>query len=139
MRAPRLTFERARALRGAMTLPEVVLWQALRAGKLAGLRCRRQHPIGPFILDFYCPASRLAVEVDGSAHDVPDQARHDERRTAWLAERGIRVLRFAAADLLKPDMLEGVLLTIAEAAAEGRVAALPRSRGGREPSEPNGG
>src|SRR3954469_10158826 len=72
MRAPLLTFKRARALRRAMTLPEVLLWQALRGGQVGGLRFRRQHPIGHYVLDFYCPALRLAVEVDGAAHDIPE-------------------------------------------------------------------
>ncbi len=53
MRAPDKTFSRARELRRHMSLPEIVLWQALRKGRLAGLRFRRQHPIGPYILDFY--------------------------------------------------------------------------------------
>src|SRR5260370_33825496 len=65
LRAPEKTFRRARQLRQQMSLPEVVLWQALRKARFAGLRIRRQHPIGPYILDFYCPAARLAIEVDG--------------------------------------------------------------------------
>jgi very-short-patch-repair endonuclease len=55
VRARNKTFKRARELRREMSLPEVVLWQALRKGRLADLRFRRQHPIGPYILDFYCP------------------------------------------------------------------------------------
>ena len=90
MRAPDKTFRRARELRRAMSLPEIVLWQALRKGRLAGLRFRRQHPIGPYILDFYCPSARLAVEVDGFAHDSAARVRHDDNRQAWLAQRGIR-------------------------------------------------
>jgi very-short-patch-repair endonuclease len=100
-----------------MTLPEVVLWRWLRGGKLKGLRFRRQHPIGPYILDFYCPAVRLAVEVEGVAHDNVEQVRHDERRVAWLAKRNISVLRVAANDVLKDEKLEGVLLAITQAAA----------------------
>ncbi|HWG06303.1 MAG TPA: endonuclease domain-containing protein [Beijerinckiaceae bacterium] len=117
MRAPSLTFKRARELRRKMTLPEVVLWQAVRKGRLAGLRIRRQHPIGPYILDFYCPSARLAIEVDGLVHDIAAQVRHDERRTAWLAERGVRILRIAAMDILKDERLEGGLLDIEQAAA----------------------
>src|SRR5215213_2161141 len=109
MRAPLLTFKRARALRRAMTLPEVLLWQALRGRKVGGLRFRRQHPIGPYVLDFYCPAIRLAVEVDGAAHDIPDKAGHDLRRDAWPAEQGIRVLRFLAMDVLSEEKREGIL------------------------------
>ena len=118
MRAPLLTFKRARALRRAMTLPEVLLWQALRGGQVGGMRFRRQHPIGPYVLDFYCPALRLAVEIDGAAHDIPAQASHDLRRDAWLAAQGIRVLRVPAADVLSEEKREGVLDTIAVGGAQ---------------------
>jgi very-short-patch-repair endonuclease len=116
MRAPVLSFKRARSLRGRMTLPEVLLWKALRRRSVSGLRFRRQHPVGPYILDFFCPASRLAVEVDGAVHDTGAQALRDERRNAWLAARHIRVLRVTAADILKADRLEWVLLAIEQAA-----------------------
>jgi very-short-patch-repair endonuclease len=85
MRAPLLTFKRARSLRRRMTPPEVILWQALRRGRLEELRFRRQHPMGPYILDFYCAPARLAVEVDGIGHD--HQISRDARRGEWLAER----------------------------------------------------
>ena len=117
MRAPQQTLDRARKLRRAMTLPEVVLWQALRKNRLAGLRFRRQHPIGPYILDFYCPAARLAVEVEGFAHDGADQMRHDERRRAWLAARGVTMLWVTAADVLRDATLNNVLTAIEQAAA----------------------
>jgi very-short-patch-repair endonuclease len=116
MRAPVLTFKRARALRRDMSLPEVILWGHLRGGRLAGLRFRRQHPIGPYILDFYCAEARLAVEVEGWVHDSPEQALHDERRQAWLARRNIRMLRVPAKEVLKDEELEGVLLMIEQAA-----------------------
>jgi very-short-patch-repair endonuclease len=117
MRAPRKTFVRARALRRAVTLPEVLLWQTLRKRRLAGLRFRRQHPIGPYILHFYCPSAHLAVEVDGSAHDTAAQFRHDLHREAWLAKRGVQVLRVVASDVLREERLEGILLTIEQAAS----------------------
>jgi very-short-patch-repair endonuclease len=63
-----------------MSLPEIVLWQALQKLWLGGLRFRRQHPIGPYILDFYCPSARLAIEVDGFAHDTVAEAHRDPRR-----------------------------------------------------------
>jgi very-short-patch-repair endonuclease len=113
MRAPTVTFERARSLRRAMTLPEVLLWQDLRGCRCAGLRFRRQHPIGPYILDFYCAEMRLAVEVDGAAHDHEGQARHDARRDAWLAQRDIRVMRLAARDVLDSDGRRAILDVIA--------------------------
>jgi very-short-patch-repair endonuclease len=55
---------------------------------------RRQHPIGPYILDFYCSAAQLAVEVDGAGHDFAERVQRDERREAWLAQQGIKVLRW---------------------------------------------
>jgi very-short-patch-repair endonuclease len=125
VRAPILTFKRARTLRRQMTLPEVVLWRLLRGGKLRGLRFRRQHPIGPYILDFYCPAVRLAVEVEGMAHDNVEQVHHDERRVAWLAKRNISVLWFAAADILKDERVEGVLWSIVQAAAPSTASGGP--------------
>jgi very-short-patch-repair endonuclease len=96
MVAPNDTVQYARKLRRRLTLPEVLMWQALRRKGLAGLRFRRQHPIGPYILDFYCDELRLAVEVDGQSHDHPDQITHDQRRTAWLNRQGVQVVRLAA-------------------------------------------
>ena len=136
MRAPVLTFKRARALRRDMSLPEVVLWEELRDGRLNGLRFRRQHPIGPYILDFYCSPHRLAVEVDGVAHDFAERAQHDLRRERWLAERRIRILRFTAADVLDDRLLEGVLTMIAEATAAG---SSPAQRGRGTPEGGGGG
>ncbi len=109
MEAPKITVDRARTLRRKLTLPEVFLWGALRGGRL-GVRFRRQHPIGPYILDFYCDEARLAVEVDGDGHLHPDQAAHDARRTEWLNLRGITVYRVAARDVL--SNLEGVCASI---------------------------
>lgn len=94
-----LTVERARDLRRRMTPPETRLWVCLRGKRLAGLKFRRQHPIGPYILDFYCAAARLAVEVDGQSHEHPERIGHDARRTAWLREQGVRVVRLAAEDV----------------------------------------
>jgi very-short-patch-repair endonuclease len=75
-----------------MTPAEQRLWAQLRNRKVAGLKFRRQHPIGPFIVDFYCAAHRLVVEVDGSAHD--GQEVRDVARTEWLVARGYAVVRF---------------------------------------------
>jgi len=74
------------------------------------------------VLDFYCPAIRLAVEVDGAAHDVPEQAAHDLRRDAWLTAQGIRVLRVPAADVLNEERREGMLDTIAAAGRESEAS-----------------
>jgi very-short-patch-repair endonuclease len=117
VRAPILTFKRARALRRKMTLPEVLLWQQLRGGKLNGLQFRRQHPIGPYIVDFYCPAARLVIEVDGRVHEDKDRLEHDRRRDEWLIGRNVRVLRICATDILRDKNMENVLAGIAHAAA----------------------
>ena len=103
--------KRARALRRVMTLPEVLLWRALRQ-RPSGLKFRRQHPAGPFVLDFYCEAAALAIEVDGMAHDMGDNPERDARRDAWLAERGITSLRIPAADMLRD--LEAVVRQVVD-------------------------
>jgi very-short-patch-repair endonuclease len=107
-----------------MTLLEVLLWEKIRGGCLNGLRFRRQHPTGPYILDFYCSSARLAVEVDGTVHETAQQAAHDARRDRWLAEANIRVLRVAATDILNDERMEGVLASIAQAAAPSTASAV---------------
>ena len=82
----------ARRMRQALTPAERTLWEALRERRLAGPRFRCQHPVGRFILDFYCPAHRLVIEVDGGVHD--DQIEYDEARATVLHGYGYRVLRF---------------------------------------------
>jgi very-short-patch-repair endonuclease len=94
---PWRTIERARELRKQMSLPERMLWKALR-GKQTGYRFRRQHPAGPYVLDFYCHELNLCLEVDGESHDF--RVRHDERRDHWLELQGVRTLRIAARDIL---------------------------------------
>ena len=119
MRMPVITLKRAKRLRRDMTLPEVLLWRELRR-RQRSMHFRKQHPIGPYVLDFYCSEHRLCVEVDGFVHDLPGQAMHDERRDAWLRQQGIRVLRFRAADVLNDRELEGVLNLI-EAVGKGEA------------------
>ncbi len=117
MRSSATTLKRARRLRREMTKPEVVLWLHLRETGTMGLRFRRQHPVGPYVLDFYCPSANLCIEVDGFAHTTTEVARHDERRTRWLESQGIRVLRFPAADVLDPQRRVAVLEAIVATAA----------------------
>ena len=97
---PKKTVARARDLRRTMTLPEVLVWQHIRGRRLDGIRFRRQHPIGPYILDFFCEDARLTVEVDGESHSQAEAVEHDKRRTEWLNARGISVLRIPARDVL---------------------------------------
>ncbi|MFI4975754.1 MAG: endonuclease domain-containing protein [Caulobacterales bacterium] len=88
------SLQRARELRRNQTQGEGRLWGELRGHRLGGWKWRRQAPIGPFIVDFYCPAARLVVELDGSQHQ--DNAPYDGRRTRFLEGQGLRVLRFAS-------------------------------------------
>jgi very-short-patch-repair endonuclease len=94
------TVLRARALRRDMTLPDGMLWQVLRH-RPDGFKFRRQHPIGRCIVDFYCPAARLVIEVDGESHRMGDNPERDEQRDAWLRNQGLQVLRFDAGDLIR--------------------------------------
>lgn len=100
-----------------MTVPEVVLWQRLRRGGLGGLRFRRQHPLGPYIADFYCHECRLVVEADSGYHDR-DQ---DNERDHWMKERGIRVVRVTAGQIAQD--LEAVLRLILREAEAHRADA----------------
>ncbi len=86
-------FQAARKLRSGMTPAESRLWESLRHRRLGGLRFRRQHGIGRVVLDFYCAAHKLAVEVDGGIHDTAPQAERDAERTRFLAGMEIRVVR----------------------------------------------
>ena len=117
MRSPDFIRDRAKAMRRALTQPERTLWALLRRNEL-GLHFRRQHPVGPYILDFYCAPAKLAVEVDGPSHN--DQQERDQRRTDWLADQGISVLRFTADDV--ESRPASVLATIARAAPPFRPA-----------------
>ncbi|HEU0100074.1 MAG TPA: endonuclease domain-containing protein [Allosphingosinicella sp.] len=92
------TVAKARLLRRMMTRPEARLWQVLRT-RPDGMKFRRQHPVGPYVLDFYCPSSRLAVEVDGVVHGMGANPARDEARDAWLRERGFRICRIPARHL----------------------------------------
>ena len=93
------TIVRAREFRRKPTLPEGLLWHALRQ-RPGGLKFRRQHPIDWYIADFYSAAARLVVEVDGESHAMGDRAEHDRRRDAWLRWHGFYVVRCNAADVL---------------------------------------
>ena len=84
----------ARNLRKESTPAELVLWEALRSSRLDGIKFRRQHAVGPYILDFYCVSHTLAIEVDGSGHDQDDQQRYDQERSEYLHALGIQIIRF---------------------------------------------
>jgi very-short-patch-repair endonuclease len=85
---------RARALRHAMTPHERMLWAALRKRRMAGLQFYRQRPIHGYIVDFYCPAAALVIELDGHQHSSCSAMAYDDVRTGILNALGLRVLRF---------------------------------------------
>jgi very-short-patch-repair endonuclease len=91
-----------------MTPAERILWEVLRRKTLAGVKFRRQHPVGRYILDFYCPQFKLAIEVDGDSH-IGNEL-HDSIRTEALGAYGLNVLRFRNEEILSD--LESVLLRI---------------------------
>ncbi|HET7831782.1 MAG TPA: endonuclease domain-containing protein [Gallionella sp.] len=82
----------AREMRGRMTDAEALLWMLLRNRRIAGAKFRRQHPVGRYILDFYCIEKQLGIELDGGQHG--ETIGDDQRRDTWLQKQGIRVLRF---------------------------------------------
>ena len=109
------TVLRARALRRDMTLPEGLVWQVLRQ-RPHGFKFRRQHPIGRYIVDFYCPAAKLVVEIDGLIHPMGNRPQYDVQRDTWLRAQGLRVTRFDAGEVMK-DM--DSLVTAITAACRG--------------------
>ena len=114
--------ERSRELRRPQTPAERKLWNALRNSRLAGYKFRRQQPVDRFIVDFYCAASRLIVEVDGGSHAAQEE--YDAARTAWLEAHGYRVIRFT--NLEVHQQLEGVVTSIRQACQA--VAPADRTR-----------
>ena len=107
------TLSRARELRRALTPAERKLWSALRGKQLYGLKFRRQHPLPPYIVDFYCHEKRLIVELDGGQHNEVARTAYDLERTAWLQGKGLRVIRFWNYEV--ETNLVGVLEAIARA------------------------
>lgn len=102
-------------LRREPTSAEALLWERLRDRRCTGLKFRRQHPIGPFIVDFVCLEGWLVVEVDGSVHAEEEQTEKDQSRSEILAELGYQVIRFTN-DEVESDM-ECVLASLRDALA----------------------
>jgi very-short-patch-repair endonuclease len=99
--------ERRKELRNSPTASESVLWRHLKNRGLNGKKFRRQSSVGPYIVDFFCPEKRVVVELDGAPHFTEDAVEYDARRTRYLEERGIRVVRIENKRVYR-DM-EGVL------------------------------
>ena len=132
LQGPKKTIQRARRLRKEMSLPEILLWQALRK-RPSGLKFRKQHPAGRYVADFFCHEARLVVEVDGEAHARGDRPRRDGVRDRWFADRRFEVLRIPARDVLAdlPAVVSGIA---ARAEALTPLHHLP-SAGGPPPPE----
>jgi very-short-patch-repair endonuclease len=105
------TIRKARSLQKQMSLPEVLLWRELRA-RPCGLKFRRQHGSGDYVLDFYCIDARLCIEVDGQVHNMGKHPEHDAGRDSWFNEVGIETLRLPAVEVLRDAVAaaEGVAL-----------------------------
>jgi very-short-patch-repair endonuclease len=123
LHGPKETQQRAKQLRRTMSLPEIILWRELKK-RPNGLRFRHQHPAGPYVLDFFCPRFKLAVEVDGEGHEYGDRPQRDEARDGWLLTQGARTLRIRAQEVL--SNLEGVIQHIVQTAH----SSSPLGRGG---------
>src|SRR5688500_12587057 len=91
--------DRARHLRTAGSTSGQLLWHLLRDRRLSGTKFRRQHPIGPYVVDFACLSKQLVVEVDGPQHQQVEQVEFDSKRDAYLRYLGYRVLRISTHDL----------------------------------------
>jgi very-short-patch-repair endonuclease len=111
-----------RQLRMSLTPAEALLWKQLQNRQIAGRKFRRQHSIGPYVLDFYCPRENLAVELDGAAHDHERAVKRDEMRTRYLVSVGIRVVRFENRDVM--SNMEGVLRMIEDQFGKGSSPAV---------------
>ncbi len=120
--------KRARELRNSLTDAEQRLWQKLKHRQIAGVKFRRQQPIGPFIVDFVCFEYRVVVEVDGGQH--AEQLHDDDKRTRWLEAQGYRVLRFWNNDVLVNTNV--VVQAIFDSVLRNRppTSILPRKGGG---------
>ena len=115
-----------RRFRSNMTGQETRLWSRLRARQLQGLKFRRQHGIGPYIVDFYCPEQSLVIEVDGDSHADADQIVKDQLRDRYFQSLGLRVIRYINDDILKN--LDGVLEDLAERLSSGSTSPRPSLR-----------
>ena len=125
---PTRTRSAAKTLRGRMTEAERALWFRLRGGRLDGLKFRRQHPIPPYIVDFYCTEANLVVELDGSQHGTEV----DATRTAALEGHGLRVLRFWDNQVLADgNAVLSEILGVARGRTLTRPFGAPLSRGER--------
>jgi len=129
-------------LRKSISGTELRIWIRLRGRQLGGWKFRRQQPIGPYYVDFYCPAARLVIEVDGPGHDGDQPWAYDMRRQAWLEAEGYHVLRIPVEDIDEDagDVAETLYNAILDQQELGltRQALRPMGPPGAGPSGPSG-
>ena len=127
MRSSRKTHSQAKALRKTMTPPEVMLWSRLRTRQPGGPCIRRQHPLGPYIADFYCSDARLVIEIDGWCHNMGNLPDRDAWRDAWMATQGLTVIRYPASEVLADltAVADGIWDTCLELTRQRRAQKTP--------------
>ena len=100
-----------RELRKNLPQPEIRLWAKLRAGRMHGCKFRRQYSVGPYVVDFYCPAAKLVIEIDGESHFGDLEAiKRDEQRQAYIEKQKLKVVRFTNTEIR--GNFEGVIRSI---------------------------
>jgi very-short-patch-repair endonuclease len=117
-----------------MNQTEWRVWDRLRGRKVGGWKFRRQHPIGPYFVDFYCPSARLVVEINGPSHDGDAEWAYGQRRTKWLEAEGYRVMPVTVEEVDEDldsvvDSILGALLTAPSIPIPRLQRVLPRRRG----------
>lgn len=115
-----------RKLRSAMTGPEQQVWWKLRARQVQGLKFRRQHGIGPYIVDFFCPEQALVIEIDGDNHADAEQIQKDQQRDRYLESLGLHVVRYQNHDVV--SNLDGVLNDLLKRIAINSTSAAPHGK-----------
>jgi very-short-patch-repair endonuclease len=108
--------EKRRQLRKNTPQAEAIVWSKLRNKQILGHKFRRQYSVGPYVIDFHCPAMKLAVEIDGDSHFQEEAKENDRHRAAFIESFGIRFLRFTNEEVYED--LEGVLAAIVQAVEE---------------------
>ena len=117
------TLKSRRRLRNEMTQPEKNLWSRLRSQQFQSLKFRRQHGIGPYVVDFYCPEKLTVVEIDGESHTEEQQITLDAERAAYLRSLGLQVIRYTNHEIL--ENMEGVLSDLQEKILSGSTSPDP--------------
>ena len=118
------TIVNARTLRKGQTSVEVILWEVLRGNQFHGLHFRRQHPVGKYVLDFFCDDASLGIELDGSIHNQEEQKKKDVDRTLYMKEAGIQIMRFKNSEV--ENDLTKVLSTIEKVALKSSPSPCPQ-------------